>query len=105
MYAADAALARLQGAAGERVAAGWTAKATEERQQADDIRHGNEELDRETQVAARRATFFDSGEVFLEIGIVLCSIALLNGVRRFWQLSFVAAAIGLAAAAAGFVTH
>src|SRR5262252_4906981 len=57
IYANDARLAELEG--GGSVAAGWDDKAKQERQQADDIRHANEELDRETQTAARRATLFD----------------------------------------------
>ena len=105
MYATDAALALLQGSDGARLAAGWTGKAAEERRQADDIRHGNEELDHETRVTARRATFFDTGEVFFEIAIVLCSIALLTGSIRFWYVSFLGAALGLAASALGFVIH
>ena len=71
----------------------------------DEIRHANEELDRETRLTARRAAFFDSSEVFFEIAIVLCSIALLTGSIRFWYVSFLGAALGLAASAWGFVIH
>ena len=101
MYANDAELARLEG--GAPVAAAWTDKSKQERQQADDIRHANEELDHETQRAAQRATLFDSSEVFLEIAIVLCSIALLTRGIRFWYISFGATLIGVALAAAGFL--
>ena len=103
LYATDAALALLQGPQGARLAAGWTDKAAEERRQADEIRHRNEELDHETQVTARRATFFDSSEVFFEIAIVLCSIALLTGAGRFWQVAFVSAVLGVIASAMGFL--
>src|SRR5438552_17896815 len=48
LYATDAALALLQGPQGARPAAGWTDKASDERRQADEIRHGSEELHRET---------------------------------------------------------
>lgn len=102
MYAADARLAELQGAGGATLARGWTEKAGQEREQADGIRKDTEELDRETQLTARRANFFDAAEVFLEISIVLCSIALLTGGVRFWQVSFLGAAIGLVAAVMGF---
>lgn len=105
MYATDAALARLQRPEGAELSATWTAKANQERQQADDVRHSNEELDHETQVTARRALFFDGGEVFLEIAIVLCSIALLTGTTRFWHVSFAIAALGVMTAAWGFLGH
>jgi uncharacterized protein DUF4337 len=101
MYTNDAQIATLQG--GASVAAAWTEKAKQERQQADDIRHANEELDRETQTAARRATLFDSAEVFLEIAIVLCSIALLTRGVPFWYVSFLPTLIGLGLAVAGFL--
>lgn len=103
MYAADARLAELQGAQGTALAAAWVEKADQEKQQADDIRRSSEELDRETQTAARRATMFDAAEVFLEIGIVLCSIALLTSAAAFWKVSFVSTAVGVALAVAGFL--
>ena len=95
LYATDAALAKLQGTQGETLALAWTKRSAEERQQADDVRAHNEELDRETQRAARHATEFDAAEVFLEVAIVLCSIALLTGARAFWYVSFGSAAIGV----------
>lgn len=95
LYATDAALAKLQGAPGEALATAWTKRSAEERQQADEVRTHNEELDRETQHAARSATEFDAAEVFLEVAIVLCSIALLTSTRSFWYLSFGSGAIGL----------
>jgi hypothetical protein len=103
MYTLDARLAGLLGRPGAALATTWDEKATEERHQADGIRHDTEELDRETQATARRATLFDSAEVFLEIAIVLCSIALLTGALLFWKLSFIGAAAGVALAALPFV--
>jgi len=101
MYAADAKLAELQGAGGASVAAKWNERAAQERQQADDIRHANEELVHETEVAAQQATRFDEAEVFLEVAIVLCSIALLTGTRAFWLASFVGSLIGVVLALLG----
>jgi len=104
MYSVDATLAELT--AGERaqaVAENWKKKAEEERSQAEDIRKTNEHLEEETQAAARQANFFDIGEIFLEVGIVLCSVALLTGRPMFWQLSFVPAAIGAGVALFGFL--
>jgi hypothetical protein len=35
------------------------------------------------QSAAHRAAFFDGAEIFLEVAVVFCSIALLTGALRF----------------------
>jgi hypothetical protein len=102
MYAADAKLAELMGPQGAALAASWTKKAEEERQQAEEIRLANERLDEETIAVARRATFFDAAEICLEVAIVLCSIALLTGLTLFWRISFVGAAAGLLVGALGF---
>lgn len=61
------------------------------------------DLDRETQVITRRADRFDSSELFLEISIVLCSIALLAENRLYWRLSFISTAIGIAIVVYGHV--
>ncbi len=103
IYTADAKLAELQGSQGREIAESWSEKGRQEREQADEIRKHNEELDRETQTIARRATLFDSAEVFLEIAIVLCSIALLTGTTGFWYVSFVGAALGVMMAILGLV--
>jgi hypothetical protein len=102
MYAADAKLAQLQGTRGGALAATWTDKANQEKQQADEIRHSTEELERETQTAARRATMFDAAEVFLEIAIVLCSIALLT---RSSAISSLSTGVGVVLAVLGFLKH
>ena len=104
MYTADATLAELTaGERGQAIAETWKKKAEEERSQAEDIRKANEHLEEETQAAARQANFFDIGEIFLEVGIVLCSVALLTGRAMFWHLAFVPAAIGVAASLFGYL--
>ncbi|HEV3060623.1 MAG TPA: DUF4337 domain-containing protein [Vicinamibacterales bacterium] len=103
MYATDAQLALLQGAQGRAIAATWDEKARQEREQADEIRRGNEDMDRETQATARRATLFDNAEIFLEIAIVLCSVTLLTGTRIFWIVSFVGTTVGVVLAGLAFL--
>ena len=103
MYATDARLATLQGPQGAALAADWDRKASDERQQADEIQRTNQELEGETQAAARRATMFDSSEIFLEVAIVLCSVALLTNALVFWRASFLAAVAGVAVGAWGFL--
>jgi len=61
------------------------------------------DIDRETAVITRRADRFDSSELFLEISIVLCSIALLAENRLYWRLSFISTAIGIAIVVYGHV--
>src|SRR5579872_4240984 len=59
MYANDAKLAELSGnAAAAAVVADWMKKSEEEHKQAGDVQKENEQLDRETEAAAKRATFF-----------------------------------------------
>jgi hypothetical protein len=103
MYATDAQLASLIGPQGSAAAADWKNKGDEEKQQAEEIRKQNEQLDEETRAAARRANFFDAAEICLEVAIVLCSIALLTGMRAFWLTSFAGTAAGIAIAAFGFL--
>lgn len=67
----------------------------------DKIRERAQELDAEMKVTQRRADRYDTAELFLEISIVLCSIALLAGARLYWQLSFITTAIGVGIAAWG----
>jgi hypothetical protein len=100
MYAADAKLAQ-----GTTLAAAWVDKASQEKQQADEIRHSTEELVRDTQTAARRATMFDAAEVFIEVAIVLCSVSLLTGTSLFWRVSFLSTSVGVILAALGFLRH
>jgi hypothetical protein len=104
MYANDAKLAELSAnAAAAAVVADWTKKSEEEHKQAGDVQKQNEELDRETEATARRATFFDVSEICLEIGIVLCSISLLTSTATFWRASFIPIVLGLAVAVYGLV--
>jgi hypothetical protein len=56
-------------------------------------------LEQETEHESRRADRFDLGEVFLEIGLVVCSITLLTRRRIYWQAGIIAGIAGLAIAA------
>lgn len=67
------------------------------------IRERAQELDAEMKVAQRRADFYDSSELFLEISIVLCSISLLAETRVYWRISFATTVIGIAVAVYGLV--
>jgi Domain of unknown function (DUF4337) len=64
----------------------------------DKIREKAQELDAEMKVMQKRASFYDSSELFLEISIVLCSISLLAGSKAYWKASFLTTAIGIGVA-------
>ncbi len=96
MYESDGQLAQLSGATGEALAASFRDRAAKERIDAAAIRRTAERREEETRQAARRASFYDASEIFLEVAIVLCSIALLADALVFWRMSFAGAAIGLA---------
>ena len=67
------------------------------------IREHALELDAEMKVVERRADHYDSAELFLEISIVLCSIALLAEAKIYWRLSFVTSVAGVALILWGFL--
>lgn len=66
--------------------------------------HAND-IDHETEVITRRANRFDGAELFLEISIVLCSIALLAENKAYWLLSFITTALGIAVILYGVLLH
>jgi hypothetical protein len=64
------------------------------------------ETEKETELVRRRGDRFDLGEVFLEIALVITSIALLTSRRMFWYLGLLMAAAGvLVAASAGMMSQ
>jgi hypothetical protein len=50
-----------------------------------------------------RSTYFDLGELGLELGLVLCSVSLLSKSRGFWYAGILTAAVGLGTAAFGYL--
>jgi hypothetical protein len=63
------------------------------------------ELEKESALAQTKANRFDFGEVFLEVALVITSIALLTRKRVFWTLGMLLGAGGLVVAATGFLVH
>jgi Domain of unknown function (DUF4337) len=84
-------------------------KAREERgarkEGAVDIQDRTHELEKETDLITSKADIYDSAELFLEISIVLCSIALLAEAKLYWRLSFVSTVIGVGIAVWGWFMH
>jgi len=74
----------------------YTKEQTEIEEQAKD-------LEKESATEQRRANRFDLGEVFLEIALVITSLALLSGKRGFWFLGIASGLTGLAVAVTGLL--
>ncbi len=58
-------------------------------------------LEKETDLARRKADRFDLGEGFLEAGLVIASITLLTRRRIFWKFGMLLGLVGVIVAAAG----
>jgi hypothetical protein len=63
------------------------------------------EMENETELARRKADRFDLGEVFLEIALVVTSIALLSDRRIFWHLGLLMATAGVVVAASAWMVR
>jgi hypothetical protein len=79
-----------------------TEKETARKEGAVDIQEQTRDMEKETELIARRADFYDASELFLDISIVLCSIAILTLAKSYWRFSFITTAIGIGAAAWGW---
>lgn len=68
-----------------------------------EIQNEAHKLEQEFATERNRADRFDLAEVFLEVGLVITSITLLSGRRRFWHLGMVLAFVGIAASVTGLL--
>ena len=64
-----------------------------------------EVLERKTEMAEEKANYYDGGELFLELSIVLCSISLLSDNKLYFKLSFFSSAVGVAFVLWGVLLH
>jgi len=72
----------------------------------EEIKKKAEEFEAESALSGHRALRYHFGEVFLELAIVFCSLAILSKRSAFFYVAIAGAAAGLAIAAAGLlVTH
>jgi hypothetical protein len=70
-----------------------------------EIEEQAKDLEKESALNQRKADRFDLGEVFLEIALVISSLALLSRTRLYWYLGIVSGLAGLGVAATGFLLH
>lgn len=71
----------------------------------DQISEQAKDFEKERDLAQRRADRYDAGEVFLEIGLIICSFTLLTKKKGFWFAGIVLGGVGLVVAASGFLVH
>jgi hypothetical protein len=71
----------------------------------EDISEKAKELEKERDVASRRADRFDGGEALIEVGLVICSITLLTKRRAFWLSGLLVGALGVLMALTGLWLH
>ncbi len=69
------------------------------------IKEKAESLEKESESAGERAESFHMGEVFLEIGIVLSSLAILTKQKGFFYGGAAASAVGLVLAIKAYLIH
>ncbi|HLJ22726.1 MAG TPA: DUF4337 domain-containing protein [Candidatus Acidoferrales bacterium] len=70
-----------------------------------EIEEQAKDFEKESARAQRKADRFDLGEVFLEIALVISSLALLSRKRIFWFLGLISGVAGLAVAVTGYLMH
>jgi len=87
----------------EKLQEKFRAHSEEQKGSAEEIKTKAEELENEVATTSKRASRFDTAEIFLEIAIVLSSICLLTGLRVFWAVSFVSSLVGVAFLAFGLL--
>ena len=70
-----------------------------------EIEEQAKELEAESSRAGNKSDRFDLGEVFLEIALVISSLALLSRKRFYWFLGIISGVAGLGIAATGMLMH
>lgn len=62
-------------------------------------------MEQEARLIAHKANYYDGAELFMEISIVLCSIALLTGSKVYWKLSFLSTVAGVLTVILGLLLY
>jgi hypothetical protein len=83
----------------------WQSKADRYKDEAEGIKQNAEELDHQSEESHHRADWFDSGELGVELAIILCSIAVLTKRKGFWFSGIFFGGLGAIVASTGFILH
>jgi Flp pilus assembly protein TadB len=89
----------------EKVRAKYQGEAERYTKEQAEIEEQAKEFEAESARAQRKADRFDLGEVFLEIALVITSLALLTKNRLYWLLGLAGGVGGLAIAVSGHLLH
>jgi Domain of unknown function (DUF4337) len=89
----------------EKVRAKYQAEVERYTKEQAEIEEQAKDFEGESARAQRKADRFDLGEVFLEIALVISSLALLSRKLIFWYLGLLSGVAGLAVAVTGHLMH
>jgi hypothetical protein len=89
----------------EKVQADYRKQADNYKKEQGEISDKAKEFETESAGAQQKADRFDLGEVFLEISLVISSLALLSGKRFFWFLGIALGLAGIGVAVTAFLLH
>ena len=99
-------LAQMPGEKAARAVETYTTNKEKYIKDGEEIRKRAEELEAESGISGRRALRLHFGEVFLELAIVFCSLAILSKRALFFYVAIAGASVGLFVAAGSLlVTH
>jgi hypothetical protein len=71
----------------------------------DQISEQAKDFEKERDLVQRHADRYDAGEVFLEIGLIICSFTLLTKKKGFWFAGIILGLVGVITAASGVLLH
>jgi hypothetical protein len=89
----------------DKVRAKYHAEAERYTKEQAEIEEQATDLEKESAKEHRKADRFDLGEVFLEIALVISSLALLSRKRVYWFLGIASGLAGLGVAVTGLLLH
>jgi putative salt-induced outer membrane protein YdiY len=75
----------------------------QQKKDSDDAIKSAQGLEYASRVESRHGLYSEIAELCLEVSIVLCSVALLTGMKLFWRLSFLSTAAGIGLIVASFL--
>jgi hypothetical protein len=94
IYMANERLAQAQGQ--DRAAQEFHSLYQEQKKDSEDAKVTAQSLEKDSALQSRKALYGEIAELFLEVSIVLCSVALLTDLMLFWRLSFISTVGGIA---------
>jgi hypothetical protein len=86
----------------EKAIAKWSSQVTAYGKKLKNWKAEAEELEHKSHLEHERARRFDLGELFVEVAVVLCSVAILTKRRSFWYVGMISCIVGAVIALTGF---